>query len=89
MTVKVTAFDRPRRFVDQQLRGPFRAFVHEHRFEDTPDGCRMIETLTVAAPVLGVLAERLVLVPYLRRLIRQRNRALIRDAARLLPGQGA
>jgi hypothetical protein len=38
----------------------------------------MTDTITVASPIFGALAERLVLVPYLRRLIRKRNAALIR-----------
>lgn len=80
MTSKITALDRPHRFVDEQVQGPFRTFAHEHRFEDTRHGCRMTDTISVASPILGVVAERLVLVPYLRRLIRQRNLTLIRSA---------
>ncbi|MEW1980210.1 hypothetical protein AB0333_04670, partial [Citricoccus sp. NPDC079358] len=37
----------------------------------------MTDTITVMSPLFGHLAERLVLVPYLRRLIRQRNRHLL------------
>lgn len=77
MTSKITAFDAPHAFVDEQVAGPFRAFVHEHRFEPTADGCRMTDTVTLASPVFGRVAERLVLVPYLRRLIAERNRHLL------------
>lgn len=77
MTSKVTALDRPARFVDQQVSGPFRTFVHEHRFEQVAGGCRMTDTVTVGSPVFGSLAERLVLVPYLRRLIARRNAHLL------------
>lgn len=80
MTSKITALERPRRFVDQQVKGPFKTFVHKHAFHDVPGGCRMVDTITVAAPILGVIAERLVLVPYLRRLILRRNAALLRLA---------
>lgn len=80
MTSKITELDHPHRFVDEQLRGPFRTFAHEHRFEDTLDGCRMTDVITVASPIFGALAERLILVPYLRQLIRQRNVALLRLA---------
>lgn len=41
MTSRVTELERPLRFVDEQVRGPFRSFRHEHRFEATggaPDG---------------------------------------------------
>lgn len=78
MTSRITALDEPRSFVDEQVRGPFRSFAHRHDFEPlTGTGCRMTDTLTVASPVFGRLAERLVLVPYLRRLILQRNRHLL------------
>lgn len=77
MTSKITELDRPARFVDRQVRGPFKSFVHEHRFEDTASGCRVTDTITVASPVFGVLAERLVLVPYLRALIAKRNAHLL------------
>ncbi|WP_402464654.1 SRPBCC family protein [Isoptericola aurantiacus] len=73
MTSQITELQRPARFVDQQVRGPFRSFVHVHEFHRVDGGTRMVDTITVASPVLGQPAERLVLVPYLRRLIRQRN----------------
>jgi ligand-binding SRPBCC domain-containing protein len=78
MTSKITALERPWRFVDEQVRGPFRTFIHEHTFENTSNGFRMTDTITVASPIFGALAERRVLVPYLRRLIRQRNATLLR-----------
>jgi uncharacterized protein (UPF0548 family)/ligand-binding SRPBCC domain-containing protein len=83
MTSKIMRLERPAFFVDEQVRGPFRAFRHEHRFTADDDGTGvggtvMIDTLTIASPVFGRLAEDLVLVPYLRRLIRERNHALLR-----------
>lgn len=80
MTSKITELDRPSRFVDEQVRGPFRSFHHVHEFVRASNGCRMTDTITVSAPFFGILAERLVLVPYLKRLMRQRNSALLRGA---------
>lgn len=77
MTSEIAELDAPRRFVDRQVRGPFRTFRHEHRFASVPAGCRMTDEITVASPVFGRLAEVLVLVPYLRRLIEKRNRHLL------------
>ncbi|MGC5225234.1 hypothetical protein ACPW96_21905 [Micromonospora sp. DT81.3] len=37
----------------------------------------MTDAVTLASPVLGVLVERTVLVPYFRRLVRARNRHLL------------
>jgi ligand-binding SRPBCC domain-containing protein len=74
MTARIVAMDAPRQFVDEQERGPFRAFRHEHRFDPSPDGgTRMVDTIVLSSPVLGRVAERAVLVPYLRRLIASRN----------------
>ncbi|WP_368860279.1 SRPBCC family protein [Isoptericola croceus] len=77
MTSLITALERPHRFVDEQVRGPFRSFVHEHEFTEAAGTTRMTDRITIAAPVLGRVAERLVLVPYLRRLIRTRNTHLV------------
>lgn len=77
MTSRITELDRPRRFVDEQVRGPFRTFRHEHHFAEVGERTRMTDTVTVGSPIFGRLAERLVLVPYLRRLIAQRNAHLV------------
>lgn len=79
MTSKITGLEKPTRFVDQQIRGPFKTFVHEHRFESVGDGCRMTDTVTVGSPIFGRLAERMILVPYLRGLITKRNRHLLAE----------
>ncbi|MEU4620314.1 SRPBCC family protein [Actinoplanes sp. NPDC023801] len=75
MTSRITAHDRPRHFVDEQTRGPFRSMRHEHWFEDAGAGrTRMIDRMTIRAPFgpLGAVASRLLLVPYLRRLLIER-----------------
>jgi ligand-binding SRPBCC domain-containing protein len=78
MTSRITVLERPHSFIDEQERGPFRLFRHEHRFASGPDGGTvMLDILTLATPVGGRLVERLVLVPYLRRLVRSRNAHLI------------
>jgi len=77
MTSQITALERPSRFVDEQLQGPFRCFRHEHSFTRDGHATVMIDTLTISSPIFGRLAERLVLVPYLRRLMQQRNRHLL------------
>ena len=78
LTSTVTALDAPRSFVDEQTRGPFRMFRHEHWFEPEGAGSVMIDRVTFAAPfgVLGRLAERLVLARHLERLIGARGRFL-------------
>ncbi len=77
MTSQITAFDRPHRFVDEMVRGPFASFRHEHRFEPEGGGTLMTDTLELRmgmgpiGPVADVFAAA-----YLRRLIRIRNVAI-------------
>ena len=75
LTSKVTEFDAPHRFVDQQTRGPFKSFHHEHIFEAITDGSIMIDRIHFTAPFgpIGRLAEKLVLDRYLQRLIKKRG----------------
>jgi ligand-binding SRPBCC domain-containing protein len=75
MTSRITAYEPPHRFVDEQTRGPFRSLHHEHLFEDLGNGTtRMTDRMTVTAPLgpLGALVTRVLLAPYLRRLLKQR-----------------
>ncbi|NSX37902.1 SRPBCC family protein [Pseudarthrobacter oxydans] len=78
MTSRVTQVDFPHSFTDEQVRGPFRSFRHVHEFEATPGGCIMTDRVEFAAPfgLLGRAAGKLVLRPYLQRLIRDRGRFL-------------
>jgi ligand-binding SRPBCC domain-containing protein len=74
MTSRVTELERPNRFIDEQVRGPFRWWRHEHRFEPVGDGTRMVDRVDFAAPLgpIGWCSERLVLERYLQRLIADR-----------------
>jgi ligand-binding SRPBCC domain-containing protein len=75
LTSRITAFDAPHRFVDEQVRGPFARFRHEHLFEADGIGSVMIDRLEYAAPLgpLGGIAERLVVTRHLRRLLQARG----------------
>ena len=75
MTSRITAYEPPHRFVDEQTRGPFRALRHEHRFEDLGDRrTTMTDRMTISAPFgpLGAILTRALLAPYLRRLLTRR-----------------
>ncbi len=75
LTSRITVFEPPSRFVDEQTRGPFRSLRHEHLFADAGEGrTRMTDRMTITAPLgpLGALVARTVLAPYLRHLLRQR-----------------
>lgn len=75
MTSVITAHEPPHRFVDEQRRGPFRSWWHEHTFTATERGTLMLDVVRFAAPLgpLGLLAEHLVLDRYLTALLQDRN----------------
>jgi ligand-binding SRPBCC domain-containing protein len=76
MTSQITAYEAPRRFVDEQLRGPFDTWWHEHTFTalDTGDTA-MVDVVRFKAPLgpVGTLVEQLALTGYLKRLLQRRN----------------
>jgi ligand-binding SRPBCC domain-containing protein len=75
MTSRISSLEFPERFVDEQVRGPFRTFRHVHEFEATGRGSIMTDRVEFTAPFgpLGRLLERLVLRRYLERLIAVRG----------------
>jgi ligand-binding SRPBCC domain-containing protein len=79
MTSRITEMQPPHRFVDEQVKGPFRRFRHVHEFSEDPAGSVMTDRIEFSAPFgpLGRLAERLFLAAYLRKLIDVRNRYLV------------
>jgi ligand-binding SRPBCC domain-containing protein len=78
LTSRITAADRPTRFADVQVAGPFRSFEHVHTFSDSPGGTLMVDDWEHTSPLgpLGWLADRLVLGRHMRRLLETRNAAL-------------
>jgi ligand-binding SRPBCC domain-containing protein len=76
MTSQITAFDRPHRFVDEMVHGPFAAFRHEHRFHEDGAGTLMTDTveLRMGLGPIGPLAD-VFATAYLRRLLATRNAA--------------
>ena len=58
---QITHVEPGRRFIDEQRIGPYRLWIHEHRFEPLPEGVRMIDHIRYALPFgpLGSLAHGL------------------------------
>lgn len=84
MTSKVTEWDRPHRFVDEQIRGPFRSFHHEHRFDASESTTVMTDRIRFDAPLgpIGRVVEHLALGRYLPKLIAERGQYLKAEAER-------
>lgn len=82
MTSRITEMKRPRRFVDEQVAGPFRYWRHVYSFEAVADGTRMLDRIDYEAPfgLLGHVTDRLLLNRYLTGLIARRNDFIMQSA---------
>ena len=72
---RITAWEPPHRFVDEQVRGPYRRWVHEHTFVPG-DGGTLIRDLVEYDMLGGWLADRLLVRRDLRRIFRYRQQRL-------------
>ncbi len=82
LTTRITAFERPRRFMDVLVRGAFHSFTHTHEFIETSKGTLMVDTFDYTSPLgpLGKMADVLFLERYMRRLLVDRGLVLRRMA---------
>ncbi len=76
MTSAITEYDAPSRFVDEQQRGPFARWRHEHTFVVvSKNETLMVDVVDFKSPVgpLGAIVDLAVLNRYMANLISQRN----------------
>tara|TARA_B100001540_G_C15351853_1_gene437248 strand:- start:46 stop:507 length:462 start_codon:yes stop_codon:yes gene_type:complete len=52
----ITEYDYPKKFVDQQLKGPYSMWHHTHKFTDCGDSVHMIDEVSYSVP-FGVLGR--------------------------------
>lgn len=72
---EITAWEPPHRFVDEQRRGPYRLWIHEHTFEPEGDGTRVNDLVTYAVPG-GVIVQRMAVARDLEKIFAFRRRKL-------------
>jgi ligand-binding SRPBCC domain-containing protein len=73
---EIVTWEPPFRFVDTQVRGPYRVWIHEHQFLETEDGTSMIDT--VDYDVLGgTLIDRLFVRSDIERVFAYRRKKII------------
>lgn len=70
----ISVWDPPHRFVDEQLKGPYKMWVHNHWFSEHGDGTQILDHVAYALPfgLLGESAYPLVHLQ-LRRIFRYRQ----------------
>jgi ligand-binding SRPBCC domain-containing protein len=78
LTSKITAFDRPNFFRDEQLKGIFKSFCHDHKFEQIEDKVIMTDIFEYQSPfgIFGRIFNSLILTNYLRQLLKDRNNTI-------------
>ncbi len=72
---EITAWEPPCRFVDEQRRGPYRKWIHEHTFTERDRGCEVIDFVKYAVPG-GALIDRLFVGRSVRQIFDYRTRKL-------------
>lgn len=79
---KITQFDAPRSFEDEQITGPFQSFWHRHEFNSKNRVTVMTDLVRYRSPfgLVGRLAERVFLDRYVRALL-ERRAAHLRELA--------
>jgi hypothetical protein len=72
---EITAWEPPHRFVDEQLRGPYRVWRHEHRFRKEHAGTVAEDHIVYAVPG-GALVNRLFVSPDVEKIFAFRSEKL-------------
>jgi ligand-binding SRPBCC domain-containing protein len=77
-TTLIDSFDPPQRFVDVQIRGPYRLWRHTHQFVATADGTLVTDTVEYALPfgLLGELAHAVFVHRSVERIFDHRRRRI-------------
>lgn len=72
---EITAWEPPHRFVDEQRRGPYRRWIHEHQFLEH-DGGTTVRDMVRYSVAGGLLVHRLLVVPDLDRIFEFRRQKI-------------
>jgi ligand-binding SRPBCC domain-containing protein len=82
LRIRITAMQKPLRFVDEQTDGSFKSLKHEHHFKSCDNGTIMIDLFHFQSPygAIGKLINTFYLTRYMKNLLQQRNK-LIKEYA--------
>jgi ligand-binding SRPBCC domain-containing protein len=72
---EITVWEPPTRFVDQQTRGPYRLWIHEHTFSEHEGGTVAGDNVVYAVPG-GKLIQKLFVAPDLETIFYYRHEVL-------------
>jgi len=83
---RINAWQPPHRFVDEQIRGPYRLWIHEHTFEPREGGTLARDRVRYAVPFDG-LTHRWLVRPDIEKVFQFRAEALRKRFATLQAAQ--
>ncbi len=77
-TTEISNVSAPYKFTDIQIKGPYRLWEHEHRFEHTSTGVKIIDQVRYALPfeILGTFLHFIFVKRRLRYIFRYRENKL-------------
>ena len=75
LTTKISAYDAPKYFVSEMVKGAFKKMHHQHLFEWTGNETIMTDIFVFKAPlgILGELFSKLILKNYMKGFLIKRN----------------
>lgn len=78
LTSKITAYNRPFHFRDEQQKGAFKYFRHDHFFEQQIDAVLMKDVFEFQSPfgLIGRTVDTLIMKNYLTRFLVRRNNVI-------------
>jgi ligand-binding SRPBCC domain-containing protein len=82
LKIKITKFQQPEYFIDEQEAGDFKMMKHEHYFKPIDNGTIMIDQFhfETSRGFIGKLVSKLYLEKYLTQLLKERNK-MIKEVA--------
>jgi len=69
---RISAWSPPHRFVDEQIRGPYRLWIHEHTFEERDSGTLARDHVRYAVP-FDALLHRWLVRPDIEKIFQHRS----------------
>jgi ligand-binding SRPBCC domain-containing protein len=78
LTSRIVEFDRPRRFVDEMVKGAFSSLRHVHEFSSDGNMTVMTDILVWRSPlgILGVIADKLAVTKHMRSFVTKKQHNL-------------
>ena len=73
---KIKVWEPPKRFVDEQIRGPYRKWIHEHTLEERDGGTVVRDRVRYAVP-FDLFVHRWVVRPDIERIFKYRTEKVL------------